>query len=242
LPGALSSARREGKASSAMTGCWSRNMSPTPRHIEIQVFGDTTAMWCICSSATARAAPASEGDRGSAGAGMPEDMRAAMGAAAVKAAKAIDYSGCGDGRVHRRWLGRAQGRPFWFMEMNTRLQVEHPVTELITGLDLVEWQIRVAAGEPLPFGRTSWRSTAMPSRRGSMPRMRPKGFLPASARWMHLAFPMAHPQRCGCACGRRDHAVLRSDDCQGDRAWGQPDLPLVTTPLTYSWCPVRRTG
>ena len=105
----------------------------------------------------------------------------------MRAAQAVNYDGAGTIEFIADASEGLSADRIWFMEMNTRLQVEHPVTEEITGQDLVEWQLRVASGEPLPqdAGRAD-RSTAMRSRRGSMPRIPAKGFLPSVGKLDHF--------------------------------------------------------
>ncbi len=148
---ALASCKREAINSFGDDAVLVEKYAQRPRHIEIQVFGDTHGNYVYlferdCSvqrrhQKVLEEAPAP---------GMTEAMRQQMGEAAVAAARAVNYVGAGT--VEFIVEQRADGSMnFFFMEMNTRLQVEHPVTEAITGLDLVEWQLRVACGQPLPL-------------------------------------------------------------------------------------------
>lgn len=186
----LEAARREGEASFGDPVCLIEKYIVKPRHIEIQVFGDNHGNVVHlferdCSlqrrhQKVIEEAPAPD---------MPEGVRRAMGRAAVEAAKTIAYSGAGtiefivDGSEGLREDG------FWFMEMNTRLQVEHPVSEAITGLDFVELQLRVAAGEPLPFEQADLEINGWAFEARVYAEDVPKGFLPAIGVIDHLSYP-----------------------------------------------------
>jgi len=137
---ALASAQREAASSFGDTRVILERYVEHPRHIEFQVFGDTLGNVIHLNERECSAQRRYQKAR-----------RAAMGAAAVAAAKAVNYVGAGTVEfIVARQADGSLGE-FFFMEMNTRLQVEHPVTELTLGLDLVEWQLRVAAGQPLPL-------------------------------------------------------------------------------------------
>ncbi len=154
---ALASCKREAINSFGDDAVLIEKYVQKPRHIEIQVFGDAHGN-CVylferdCSvqrrhQKVLEEAPAP---------GLPQSMREAMGKAAVDAARAVNYTGAGTVEFIVEQTGgydQPEKMRFYFMEMNTRLQVEHPVTEAITGLDLVEWQLRVASGEKLPLAQ-----------------------------------------------------------------------------------------
>ncbi|WP_372426735.1 acetyl-CoA carboxylase biotin carboxylase subunit [Salinarimonas chemoclinalis] len=187
---ALASAQREAQASFGDPRVLVEKYVLSPRHVEIQVFADAHGNVVHlnerdCSlqrrhQKVIEEAPAP---------GMTADVREAMGRAAVEAARAVGYVGAGtvefiaDGREGLR------ADRFYFMEMNTRLQVEHPVTEAITGLDLVELQLRVAAGEPLPFGQEDVPLMGHAVEARLYAEDPERGFLPSTGRLFALSFP-----------------------------------------------------
>ena len=186
---ALASARSEAKGAFGNDAVLVEKFVSKPRHIEVQIFGDGAQAVHLyerdCSlqrrhQKVIEEAPAP---------GMTDAMRTAMGAAAVEAAKAIGYKGAGT--VEFIVDGSEGLRPdrFWFMEMNTRLQVEHPVTEAVTGVDLVAWQLRVAAGEGLPLAQENIPLKGHAFEARLYAEDVPAGFLPATGTLAHLAFP-----------------------------------------------------
>ncbi len=185
FPDALASCKREAASSFGNDHVLVEKYLTRPRHIEIQVFGDTQGKVVYlferdCSvqrrhQKVLEEAPAP---------GMTLERRAAMGKAAVEAAKAVGYVGAGT----VEFIANQDGS-FYFMEMNTRLQVEHPVTEMITGLDLVEWQLRVAAGQPLPLAQEQLAINGHALEARIYAEDPSKGFLPSTGRLVHLAPP-----------------------------------------------------
>ena len=183
--GALEAAKREAKSSFGDSRVLIERYLERPRHIEIQVFGDSQGNMVYlferdCSvqrrhQKVLEEAPAP---------GLDAKKRGAMGAAAVAAAKAIGYTNAGT----VEFIAEQDGR-FYFMEMNTRLQVEHPVTEMVTGLDLVELQIRVAAGEALPFSQKDLRLEGHAIEARIYAEDPERDFLPSTGRLLHVAFP-----------------------------------------------------
>lgn len=182
---ALKSCQREASSSFGDDKVLIEKYLQKPRHIEIQVFADKRGN-CVylferdCSvqrrhQKVIEEAPAP---------GMTPERRRAMGEAAVAAAKAVNYVGAGT----VEFIAEPDGR-FYFMEMNTRLQVEHPVTEMITGLDLVEWQLRVASGETLPLTQEQLQMKGHSIEARIYAENTEKGFLPSVGKLRYLGLP-----------------------------------------------------
>ena len=204
---ALASARREAKAAFGDDRVLIEKYLERPRHIEVQVFGDSRGDVVYlferdCSvqrrhQKVLEEAPAP---------GLSAGQRKKMGEAAVAAAKSIKYTGAGTVEFIA-----AQDGTFYFMEMNTRLQVEHPVTEMITGLDLVKWQLSIAAGEPLPMRQQDlgFRGHAIEAR--IYAENPAKGFLPSTGTLRHLRAPAGIEFRYAAAPVRVDSGVREGD-------------------------------
>ncbi|MDB5987650.1 MAG: acetyl/propionyl/methylcrotonyl-CoA carboxylase subunit alpha [Nevskia sp.] len=199
---ALASCQREAKASFGDDRVLLEKYLLTPRHIEIQVFGDAYGNVVSlherdCSAQRRHQKVVEEAPAPN----MTAEQRAAMGKAACDAARAVAYVGAGTVEFITNEPGA-----FYFMEMNTRLQVEHPVTELVTGLDLVEWQLRIAAGEPLPLTQAQIPLAGHAIEARIYAEDPEKGFLPSIGHLSHFKLPPASP------VVRIDAGVEQGDD------------------------------
>jgi 3-methylcrotonyl-CoA carboxylase alpha subunit len=187
---ALASAIREAEAAFGSSRVLIEKYVAVPRHIEIQVFADQHGNVIHlgerdCSlqrrhQKIIEEAPAP---------GMTAELRARMGAAAVEAARAVGYAGAGTIEFVADGTRGLRADAFWFIEMNTRLQVEHPVTEEATGLDLVEWQFRVAAGEKLPLTQAEVRLDGHAVEARIYAEDPESGFLPSTGKILALRWP-----------------------------------------------------
>ncbi len=187
---ALQGAQREGEASFGDPNVLIEKYITSPRHVEVQIFADAHGNVVHlferdCSlqrrhQKVIEEAPAP---------GMNDETRAAMGHAAVEAARAIGYRGAGTVEFICDGSKGLRSDSFWFMEMNTRLQVEHPVSEAITGFDFVELQLFVAGGGKLPFTQQELKINGHAFEARLYAEDVPRGFLPATGRLARLAFP-----------------------------------------------------
>ena len=183
--GALASCQREASSAFGRDRVLLERYVETPRHIEFQIFGDTHGQVIHlgereCSAQRRYQKVLEEAPSPF----LTATLRERMGAAAVAAGRALDYVNAGT----VEFIVGPQG-DFHFMEINTRLQVEHPVTEMVTGLDLVEWQLRIAAGEPLPLAQQQVRSSGHAIELRLYAEDPAQNFLPASGRLEQLELP-----------------------------------------------------
>jgi 3-methylcrotonyl-CoA carboxylase alpha subunit len=224
LGDALAGARREALKAFGDARLLLERFVERGRHVEIQVFADThgEAVHLFerdCSlqrrhQKVIEEAPAP---------GLAPATREAMGAAAVAAARAVGYVGAGTVEF------LYDGREFYFLEMNTRLQVEHPVTEMITGLDLVEWQLRVADGEPLPLRQSQVTQCGHAVEARLYAEDPERGFLPSTGRIDRLRFPIDHAHvRVDTGVREHDEVSVHYDPMLAKVvAWGSDRLEAI---------------
>ena len=206
---ALASCQREAKNSFSDDAVLIEKYVQRPRHIEIQVIGDSHGNIIHlherdCSVQRRHQKVLEE----SPAPGLSAELRERMGAAAVAAAQAVSYVGAGT--VEFIVEQSERGMDFFFMEMNTRLQVEHPVTEAVTGLDLVEWQLRIASGEPLPLTQAQVRVQGHAIEARICAETPDNDFLPATGRLQVMRIPLA--QRFTTGAVRWDSGVRAGDE------------------------------
>ena len=196
LPGLLESAQREAKNSFGDARVLIEKVVVRPRHIEVQVFGDSHggAVHLFERDCTLQRRNQKVVEEAPAP-GMSEGLRAKMCAAAVKLAKDVGYEGAGTVEFLVEGGALTPDVPWYFIEMNTRLQVEHPVTEEITGLDLVEWQLRVAAGEKLPLAQDAIKMSGHAIEVRLCAEDAGRGFLPSTGRIVAFDVPAGFGQR-----------------------------------------------
>ncbi|HUF55111.1 MAG TPA: acetyl/propionyl/methylcrotonyl-CoA carboxylase subunit alpha [Thermohalobaculum sp.] len=217
---ALASARSEGKSSFGNDHVLIEKFVQNPRHIEVQVFADShgRAVHLFerdCSAQRRHQKVIEEAPAP----GMTPEVRDAMTGSAVRAAEAVGYVGAGTVEFIVDGSGPLRPDGFWFMEMNTRLQVEHPVTEAVTGLDLVEWQFRVAAGEPLPLAQEDIRLDGHALEARLYAEDAARDFMPATGRLERLVLPA-------------DLARVDSGVAQGDLVTPHYD-PMIAKLITH---------
>jgi 3-methylcrotonyl-CoA carboxylase alpha subunit len=193
---ALAGAQREAKASFGDERVLIEKFVSRPRHIEFQIFADRHGNTIHlgerdCSLQRRHQKVIEE----SPAPGMSPELRATMGAAAVAAAKAADYVGAGTVEFIADGANGLKAGGYWFMEMNTRLQVEHPVTEAITALDLVDWQFRIASGEKLPLTQQQVKFDGHAAEARLYAEDPERGFLPSTGRVIALEFPKSENVR-----------------------------------------------
>jgi 3-methylcrotonyl-CoA carboxylase alpha subunit len=240
---ALASAQREAKGAFGDDRVILEKHLETPRHIEVQIFGDTRGNIVHlferdCSlqrryQKVIEEAPAP---------GMSEARRAEIGAAAIAAAKSIGYVGAGTVEfIVDASAGGADG-PFYFMEMNTRLQVEHPVTEMITGFDLVEWQLRVASGEALPVAQNDIVANGHAVEARLYAEDPQRDFLPAGGRLLHLDWPGGAGVRIDTGVRTGDTIAVEYDPLIAKLIAHGPDRKTALRRLHEAMCELELAG